>query len=33
MADLCTDNRFDLINKYRNQLVFSTNISSSPEEM
>lgn len=30
---MCTDNRFELIEKYKNELVEATNIETSPEEM
>ena len=33
MADLCTDNRFELIEKYKKKLVEATNIEDSPDEM
>ena len=33
MADVCGDNRFELIKKYRNKLIEATNIEDSPEEM
>jgi len=33
MADICNDNRFELIEKYRNKLIEATNIEDSPEEM
>lgn len=33
MADLCTDNRFELIEKFKKKLIESTNIETSPEEM
>ncbi len=30
---ICEDNRFELIAKYKQQLIEATNIESSPEEM
>ena len=30
---ICEDNRFELIAKYKQQLIEATNIDSSPEEM
>ena len=33
MCDTCGDNRFELIEKYKQKLIESTNISNSPEEM
>lgn len=33
MADLCADNRFDLIEKYKKKLIEATNIETSTEEM
>lgn len=33
MCDLCNDNRFELIEKYKKKLIESTNIETSPEEM
>ena len=33
MSDICTDNRFELIEKYKNELIEATNISGSPDEM
>ena len=33
MDDLCTDNRFELIEKFKKKLIESTNIETSPEEM
>ena len=33
MADMCGDNRFEIIEKAKNDLVESTNISTSPDEM
>ena len=33
MADLCSDNRFDLIEKYKKKLIEATNIETSTEEM
>lgn len=33
MNDLCTDNRFELIEKYKKELIESTNIETDPEEM
>lgn len=33
MDDLCTDNRFELIKKYRQRLIEATNVADSPEEM
>lgn len=32
-GEVCTDNRFELIERYKKQLVENTNISSSPKEM
>ena len=31
--DLCDDNRFELIEKYKNRLIKYTNIEDSPDEM
>lgn len=31
MNIMCNDNRFELIEKYKNQLIESTNIETSPE--
>lgn len=33
MADICTDNRFELIEKYKQKLIEATNIEDSPDEM
>jgi len=33
MNEICTDNRFDLIAKYKQDLLDSTNIETSPDEM
>lgn len=33
MPDLCTDNRFELIEKYRQRLIEATNIETRPDEM
>ena len=33
MADICTDNRFELIERFKKKLIESTNIETSPEEM
>ena len=33
MNDICTDNRFEIIEKYKNKLIDATNIETSPEEM
>lgn len=33
MGDICTDNRFKLIEKYKKKLIESTNINSSQDEM
>lgn len=33
MADLCTDNRFELIEKYKKMLIDATNIETNPTEM
>lgn len=33
MADLCTDGRFELIKKYKQKLIDSTNIETSQDEM
>ena len=33
MADLCTDGRFELIEKYRKKLIDSTNIETAQDEM
>ena len=33
MNNLCDDNRFELIAKYKTELIESTNIETSPEEM
>lgn len=33
MTEICTDNRFVLIEKYKNELLESTNIADSKEEM
>lgn len=31
--DLCTDNRFEIIKKYRQRIIEATNIETSPDEM
>lgn len=33
MSDICTDNRFELIEKYKKELIESTNIETSQDEM
>lgn len=33
MCDTCDDNRFELIKKYKQKLLDTTNIKDSPEEM
>lgn len=33
MNDLCTDNRFELIERYKQKLIESTNIETAPDEM
>lgn len=33
MVDCCNDNRYELIEKYKNKLIESTNIDSSEDEM
>lgn len=33
MLEICTDNRFELIDKYRQRLIDATNIETSPDEM
>ena len=33
MADLCADNRFNLIEKYKKKLIEATNIETSTEEI
>ena len=33
MNEICTDNRFDLIAKYKQDLLDGTNIETSPDEM
>lgn len=33
MNEICTDNRFDLIAKYKQDLLNGTNIETSPDEM
>lgn len=33
MYDTCDDNRFELIDKYKKQLIESTNVEDSPDEM
>lgn len=33
MTDICGDNRFEVIAKYKKQLIEGTNIESCPEEM
>lgn len=32
-SDICTDNRFELIEKYKKKLIEATNIEDSPKEM
>ena len=32
-GEVCTDNRFEIIEKYKQLLLENTNISSSPEEL
>ena len=33
MSDLCDDNRFELIEKYKKELIKATNIETAPDEM
>ena len=33
MGDKCTDNRFELIEKYKKKLIEATNIETAPDEM
>lgn len=33
MPDICTDNRFELIEKYKKELIEGTNIETSQDEM
>ena len=33
MFEVCSDNRFELIEKYKKVLIENTNIEDSPEEM
>lgn len=33
MSELCTDNRFELIEKYKQKLIEGTNIEMAPDEM
>ena len=33
MSDICTDNRFELIEKYKKKLIESTNIETAQDEM
>ena len=33
MGEICPDNRFELIEKYKKRLIEGTNIESNPEEM
>lgn len=33
MSDLCDDNRFELIEKYKKELIEATNIETAPDEM
>ena len=33
MCEICTDNRFELIEKYRQKLIDATNIETAPDEM
>ncbi len=33
MAEICNDNRFELIEKYKNKLLVATSIADSKEEM
>lgn len=33
MSDLCNDNRFELIEKYKKELIEATNIETAPDEM
>lgn len=33
MSDMCDDNRFDLIEKYKKKLIEATNIENAPDEM
>lgn len=33
MSDICTDNRFEVIERYKQKLIEATNIEQSPKEM
>jgi hypothetical protein len=33
MSETCTDNRFEVIEKYKQELIEATNIEQSPKEM
>lgn len=33
MRDICTDNRFEVIERYKQKLIEDTNIEQSPKEM
>ncbi len=33
MSDMCDDNRFELIEKYKKELIEATNIETAPDEM
>lgn len=33
MNEICTDNRFEIIERYKHRLIEATNIESNPEEM
>lgn len=33
MSELCTDNRFELIEKYKQELIAATNIETAQDEM
>ena len=33
MSDICTDNRFEVIEQYKQKLLEDTNIEQSPKEM
>ena len=33
MSELCTDDRFEIIERYKKELIEATNISTSPDEM
>lgn len=33
MDDMCNDNRFELIKKYKKRLIEATNIETAPDEM